>query len=397
VDIDFDIGYKTAFTNRLRAHIVKEFLKNMMFMRQQVPSLYHELDAEATRVVQKQSEQPSRKRRLTAGAPKKMLKYVASMRTLLDNIDDVFAYPVDSVVILFGTSLLNPKESYNISFHYNAEACDRAVPIDLKTADLVVRKMLRALICGGNQIFSKLLGVTRMHLVVSMPCTDVPCPGFRPRHSFKIKQPRSKVALPRVNIDLTTSYGGGPQAAVPAPRARPAAAAPLKHIRRHTAGEEGRWLAPAHQPPGHQSDAPAAATAAAAAPLAATAAAPAAAPAAGFRGVFSMISANLGGLMTGQSQSQGHSLTAVADASQARGGASELGSASTGQGGKAKGRRSPDDDDEFYDASDGGGSASDEEMEAEQPEPEEDPNRLLWYTASVKVVGFQPVASREAR
>jgi hypothetical protein len=110
-----------------------------------------------------------------------------------------------SVALLFGSSPVSAKETYILHFDYNAEAASGIADIREKTLKDCARKMLRVIICGGQEIFARRLASTSMFLLVEAPRDEFAVQGFIPKQMFKVKDSgKSKGRLPMVHLDFTS-------------------------------------------------------------------------------------------------------------------------------------------------------------------------------------------------
>uniref|UniRef100_H3GGT8 Uncharacterized protein n=1 Tax=Phytophthora ramorum TaxID=164328 RepID=H3GGT8_PHYRM len=131
------VTYRTTLDGELRASMMVQLVKYLLFMRGQIPCLYDELQQfVATFQLQQRlgREQQPRKRRLPmSGGIKKAVKCVEAAELLFGaQFDAVFAQKVHRVALVFGSSLMSPREVVIVDF--DDIEVDNAEPLSTSVA-----------------------------------------------------------------------------------------------------------------------------------------------------------------------------------------------------------------------------------------------------------------------
>ncbi|KAF1333070.1 hypothetical protein FI667_g2946, partial [Globisporangium splendens] len=169
-------------------------------------------------VTEREYEQAQRlamrqKRRLIGSRPvKKAIKCInTTERLFAGSLPALFAGRVHSVVLIFGSSVVSPREVYVLDF---VQQVDHSAALDVqvaspalskeKTARLCTQKLVRTLIAVSTQRITSLeifvarltrtnsgIAVTSLHVVVLAEKRSTPIPGFVPKQSFRLRLPRA--------------------------------------------------------------------------------------------------------------------------------------------------------------------------------------------------------------
>ncbi|KAH7491716.1 hypothetical protein KRP22_002816 [Phytophthora ramorum] len=220
------VTYRTTLDGELRASMMVQLVKYLLFMRGQIPCLYDELQQfVATFQLQQRlgREQQPRKRRLPmSGGIKKAVKCVEAAELLFGaQFDAVFAQKVHRVALVFGSSLMSPREVVIVDFDDievdNAEPLSTSVAASPQTDEeeasledsqmltppsppmtkekltrLCAQKLLRTLFAHSMELFSSALPATKFHVAVLAQRQSTRIPGFLPKQQFKLRLPKDK-------------------------------------------------------------------------------------------------------------------------------------------------------------------------------------------------------------
>ena len=221
----FGLQYKSIPINSGLASILTiNFIQHIIFMRKQIPCTYVDLIAHAETEHERRRQQ-QKGRRLTANFQKKSLRFVNDIEFAFASISQHFlkTHP-KKVVILFGSSINNPKEGFMLDFLNSTGA----TPYEYtnKQRDQAVRKLIRSIFTNGSNIIfqtelkrpwnmfflcygNRLIddtdeGEDKNDKEIDLTCEygDHHSIGFVPMENFKIKKPRSKRSKPIFQITL---------------------------------------------------------------------------------------------------------------------------------------------------------------------------------------------------
>ncbi|CEG46042.1 uncharacterized protein PHALS_02365 [Plasmopara halstedii] len=217
------VTYRTTLDGELRAFMIAQLIKYLLFMRGQIPCLYDEL----VKVVQRNQEevgQKLRRQRLpSSGSLKKAIKCVEASELLLsEQINAVFSLQVQKMVLVFGPSLISPREVVILEFkepntmveedkatscsmiHSPVSSCE-ALNLSptrsrAKLMQMCTKKLMRAVFTQAMEQFTSPLSATKLHIAVLAERQAARIPGFLPKQNFKLRLPKKKRAY---NIVIT--------------------------------------------------------------------------------------------------------------------------------------------------------------------------------------------------
>ncbi|KAG7392869.1 hypothetical protein PHYPSEUDO_014356 [Phytophthora pseudosyringae] len=218
------VTYRTPLDGELRAFMAAQLVKYLLFMRGQIPCLYDELlQFVERRQLQQQQEQvgSARRRRLPAsGGTKKAVKCVEAAELLFgEQLDAVFSLKVKRVALVFGSSMMSPREAVVVDFEESEselEDVDLSLQTDQedmsledsqtltppspprtreKVMRLCAQKLLRAVFSQAMEQFSSALSATKLHVAVLAERQSTRIPGFLPKQQFKLRLPKDKRGL----------------------------------------------------------------------------------------------------------------------------------------------------------------------------------------------------------
>lgn len=258
--------YKTQLSPPVRAHIVINIIKHLLFMRLQIPGTFDDLARSWFEHEHEQEHQqrwrdaPDRKRRkkLSAGNIKKMGNLVTGVCTVVRDIEAFFcaagrggggssvsqqqhdngmhdlannnnnnssnnvaASVVTEIAVLFGSSPVHPKETYLVRFKGPPVSLIPRGAVELTEGlkRALTRKLLRTFIAGAPEVGSRELRPTNMHILLRVDtaasaaaseamssgagmANALSGAGFFPKRTFKLKFPRHAKAMPVHYIDI---------------------------------------------------------------------------------------------------------------------------------------------------------------------------------------------------
>lgn len=209
-------------------NLVRELVKHLLYMRNQIPGLFEDLDwqvqeyehqrelqAEHSRLAQLELQadcaqcadlQPGvlkptqkQKRRLQT-SQKRILKFMQSANSLLDKISsDLFKKQPTHLLLAFGPTASRPSEVYSLAFPA-VEHCSMAAP--QKAMDDVARRLIRTLVMNTQDMpeGKASAGPTKMFLLVHGQFEENCIPdGFVFKRGFQIRMKKGM----QVHMDLT--------------------------------------------------------------------------------------------------------------------------------------------------------------------------------------------------
>ncbi|XP_046847428.1 uncharacterized protein LOC124441038 [Xenia sp. Carnegie-2017] len=197
--MEIDISFPESLEKVTFASLLIESVKYLMFHRYQTPLPIDQLQAEDERDRRHENARRSPRHRPIPAVLKKKRKFLAEVDDLLINLYQVFLQTdVVEMILLFGATLVSPKEIYSIKFEGNHEltsmdevkiACATGKENHSRTRskfqDKCCRKLAKCLFT--NPSLNKLgeLGTTSMHCLILAPRTTETS-WLRPRASFKL-------------------------------------------------------------------------------------------------------------------------------------------------------------------------------------------------------------------
>lgn len=263
-------SYKTPLVPSLCAELLREFVRQCLFARGQIPCSFRDLvatarqqraEAEEEGPRRGSGEQPARKRRRRRVNPgaKRVAKFVDAASTLIDGLgaifgsdDDEAEFPLASdaaavarsdsaggglpaaavdcaataassnaaaaaptprlerivVAVVLGSTAGNPRELHVVEVEC-ARGGGAAAPTAQRVTDCK-RKLVRTLIStGGAAFFSPETPISRLHVVVRAPRRCAPrlvAAGFNPQPRFRWKAPRAVVTKSRGRARATQMH-----------------------------------------------------------------------------------------------------------------------------------------------------------------------------------------------
>ncbi|KAG3158972.1 hypothetical protein PI124_g7739 [Phytophthora idaei] len=223
------VTYRTALDSELRTFMTTQLIKYLLFIRGQIPCLYDEL-LQFVDNYELQQQKPvggGRRRRLSmSGGIKKAIKCVEAAELLFSvQLDAIFSLRVKRVVLVFGASLISPREAVVVDFDETEtkteDAGSASSNIDSPHTDqedmsledsqtstppsppsppmtrekqmrLCAQKLMRAVFTHAVEQFSSALSATKLHVAVLAERQSTRIPGFVPKQQFKLRLPKDK-------------------------------------------------------------------------------------------------------------------------------------------------------------------------------------------------------------
>ncbi|KAG3004017.1 hypothetical protein PC121_g18961 [Phytophthora cactorum] len=220
------VTYRTALDSELRTFMTTQLIKYLLFIRGQIPCLYDEL-LQFVDNYELQQQKPvggGRRRRLSmSGGIKKAIKCVEAAELLFRvQLDAIFSLRVKRVVLVFGVSLISPREAVVVDFDETEtkteDAGSASSNIDSPQTDqedmsledsqtstppsppmtrekqmrLCAQKLMRAVFTHAVEQFSSALSATKLHVAVLAERQSTRIPGFVPKQQFKLRLPKDK-------------------------------------------------------------------------------------------------------------------------------------------------------------------------------------------------------------
>ncbi|ETP12351.1 hypothetical protein F441_12289 [Phytophthora nicotianae CJ01A1] len=215
------VTYRTTLDGELRAFMTTQLIKYLLFIRGQIPCLYDELQRfiENYQLQQHTQVEILKRRRLPMSRGiKKALKCVEAAELLFGvQLDAIFSLNVKRVALVFGASMMSPREAVVVDFddtEYDTEEAIAALPLtdqeDMSLEDsqtltptsppmtreklmrLCAQKLMRALFSHAVDHFSSVLSATKLHVAVLAERQSTRIPGFVPKQHFKLRLPKDK-------------------------------------------------------------------------------------------------------------------------------------------------------------------------------------------------------------
>ena len=192
------------FTERLDrltcAVLLIETVKYLLFHRYQILLPFDQLKAEDERDRKLENARRSPRHRPLPSVLKKKRQLLADVEELILNLHEVFLQvDISQVLLLFGATVVNPKEIYSIRF-CNVEICDadrmkakclsgkeNGLNSRSKFVDKCCRKLARTLFTNSSLNERGELGCTSVHCLILAP-RNTDTTWFRPKSSFKVPQ-----------------------------------------------------------------------------------------------------------------------------------------------------------------------------------------------------------------
>ena len=194
---------EVAFTEKLDrltcASLLIETVKYLLFHRYQMPLPFDQFKAEDERDRKLENARRSPRLRPLPSVLKKKRQLIAEVEELLLNLYQVFIQSdVFQVVLLFGATVVNPKETYSIRFcniggpsdadRMKAECAfgkENGLSSRSKFVDKCCRKLARNLFTNPTLNKQGELSCTSIHFFVLAP-RNMDTSWFRPKSSFKV-------------------------------------------------------------------------------------------------------------------------------------------------------------------------------------------------------------------
>eukprot|EP00644_Phytophthora_capsici_P004797 jgi/Phyca11/537973/estExt2_Genewise1Plus.C_PHYCAscaffold_10099 len=202
---------------------MKRLIQYLLFMRGQIPCLYDDLLLLVENYKRQQQEQngaPRRKKLTMGGGIKKAVKCVEASELLFaERLDAIFSLRVQRVALVFGSSMMSPREVHVVDFN-ETQNVTRAEPPTTASPDtdqedmsledsqtlispsppltreklklLCAQKLMRAVFSSAVEQFSSALSATKLHVAVLAVRQSTRIPGFLPKQQFKLRLPKDK-------------------------------------------------------------------------------------------------------------------------------------------------------------------------------------------------------------
>ncbi|CAI5731201.1 unnamed protein product [Peronospora destructor] len=217
------ITYRTSLDGELRAFMMQQLVKYLLYMRGQAPCLYDELlqfVKNGHRQKQQQGNQPIKRRFSVNRGIKKAVQFVEACEKLFRvQLNVIFSLQVKRVALIFGSSMISPREVFLVDFD-NVD--DSGVMTSSVTAlhqldeketsfedsqtltlpslprsreklmHLCAQKLVRALFTRSMEHFTCALPATKLHIAVLVERQAMHIPGFLPKQQFKLRLPKSR-------------------------------------------------------------------------------------------------------------------------------------------------------------------------------------------------------------
>ena len=181
------------------ATLLIETVKYLIFHRYQMPFPFDQLKAEDERDRKLENARRSPRNRPLPSVLKKKRQLIADVEDLVLNLYQLFLQvDVSEVLLLFGATVVNPKEIYSIRFCNIAEIreADRmkakcvlgkenGLSSRSKFVDRCCRKLARTLFTDASLNERGELGCTSIHCFILAP-RNMDTTWFRPKSSFKV-------------------------------------------------------------------------------------------------------------------------------------------------------------------------------------------------------------------
>ncbi|RLN47018.1 hypothetical protein BBJ29_004127 [Phytophthora kernoviae] len=215
------VTYRTPLDGELRAWMTQQLIKYLLFMRGQIPCLYDEFHEFVENAKQHQQEEAPRRRKLSMnGGMKRAVKCVEAVQSLFGGqLDAIFTLGVQRVALVFGSSMMTPREVVIVDFDIEKEISrppaaavesPQTEEEDMSIEDsqtlsppsppmareklmrLCSQKLIRALFAHTMEQFSSALPATQLHIAVLAERQATTIRGFIPKQQFKLRLPKEK-------------------------------------------------------------------------------------------------------------------------------------------------------------------------------------------------------------
>ena len=199
----FPMETEVIFTEKLDrftcAVLLIETVKYLLFHRYQMLLPFDQLKAEDERDRKLENARRSPRHRPLPSVLKKKRQLIADVEELILNLHQAFLQgDISQVLLLFGATVVNPKEIYSIRFSNIAAACDadrmkarclagkeNGLNSRSKFVDKCCRKLARTLFTDPSLNERGELGCTSVHFFILAP-RNTDTTWFRPKSSFKV-------------------------------------------------------------------------------------------------------------------------------------------------------------------------------------------------------------------
>ena len=181
-------------TPSLGAHLTCEFVKHVLFMRQQIPTTYLELEKSvlSTRAMQAAAAaaalQPSgecvrpKRKRLSGGADKKAAKAYDELQILFSSIVTLFQEQAPTmVVVALGSSPRTPLEKFALHFGYpqgGPTLGEGEKALSDHQLNLCTRKLIRGIFQNAGELFQLVIRPTKLFVVARARTADMTQSSF---------------------------------------------------------------------------------------------------------------------------------------------------------------------------------------------------------------------------
>lgn len=187
LQIDFVLGEHESDT--AKGKLVIECIKYLLYERHQVPTTVDQI-LRCTELEMAEGGRNVMSRRPTVTSrndSKKRIQLYNDLKRLFQNIEDLFSSStVSSVVLVFGSTAVSPKESYVINFQTNVNSNKGSSDIKPESSQKrLSRKLIRTLIMNQELRCFKEISSTPLLVFIQVP-RSVENSWFKPKQSFKI-------------------------------------------------------------------------------------------------------------------------------------------------------------------------------------------------------------------
>eukprot|EP00741_Cyanophora_paradoxa_P011480 tig00020560_g11091.t1 len=215
-----DVPLPTPLSAYTSSILVRELIKYLLFMRQQIPCTYDEFK----RCLQQDCGEggiPGKSGPRASLQLRRRLKLVHSAESLFQSVEAAFATNtcISSVMISMGSSPVSPRELYVIKFanewslrgqHGAVDTSALGVqgfglerrppePAELERAREVCRRMIRALVVADLDVFHRDLGATKLAVLFLSPATAC-SPDLFPRQNFSVATTRRRLTPVEIRL-----------------------------------------------------------------------------------------------------------------------------------------------------------------------------------------------------
>mmetsp|Transcript_24188 Transcript_24188/g.39738 ORF Transcript_24188/g.39738 Transcript_24188/m.39738 type:complete len:309 (-) Transcript_24188:457-1383(-) len=172
--------------------VLRDLIKYILYMRQQIPSTFDDLQRITTKedlLFQNQqqldTDAPPR-RRVLSSKERRIRKFLSSSELVFSSLEDrLRTGDVSYILLVFGSSTLSPREVFIVRFpEFSPDVIGVVGTTDERARD-ISRRVIRSIVLADLEVFRRDLPPTKLSVLVRSSCSECP-QHFCPKQAFVI-------------------------------------------------------------------------------------------------------------------------------------------------------------------------------------------------------------------